>query len=135
MNPRLRSVILFACGILPLAQAANARPASYVPDTQWDRKSWKCKEGSRSSVEIEGVRIPTATVADLRVSDLQIDARKVDADSIDGLNDFLSQLGGIQSISGHCGWTGEFIFIRGFVRDGPDLRVTREKQFFIPYSH
>jgi len=134
MRPVVGLTLALVGSILLLAQAAHSRPASYVPDQQWDKKSWKCKEGRPSFIEIERIRIPTATVADLRVVALQINAKAVDAGSVDGLNGFLAQLSGIQAISGTCGWTGEFIFIRGFVRDGPDLKVTRERRFFIPYS-
>ena len=125
---------LLGCSYLvATAQVGAARPASYVPDQQWTKEAWKCREAAGSFVEIERVRLATATVADLRVAGLQVDGKPIVPEKVEGLEEFLAGLGEVQAISGGCGWTGEFILIRGFVREGPDLRATREQRFFIPY--
>jgi len=130
---RLRwQLVLYGC-LAVASQAASARPASYVPDQQWNKKAWRCREGAASFIEVAHDRPAISTVADLRISGLQMDGKPVRPQSVDGLEEFVANLGAIESISGRCGWTGEFIFIRGFVRQGPDLRVTQEKEFFVPY--
>jgi hypothetical protein len=116
-----------------MVQTANARPDSYVPDHQWKKAAWQCRKAGKSSIEIESLRLPTKFVAGIKVVDLRINGRKVDPRSIQGLDDFVGTLDAVDMISGRCGWTGEYVFVRGFQRALKKSGATEEKEFFIRY--
>ena len=127
------SLVLVGGCLVLWSVAAYPRPASYVPDHQWNKKSWQCKKAGKSQIEIESFRLPTEFVTNLKVIDLRINGWRVKPSSVQGLDHFVATLDAIQTISGGCGWTGEFVFIRGFARGRSDPRATEEKEFFIRY--
>lgn len=128
--PRLLAA---GCAVLTV-QTVHAKPASYVPDRQWTKEAWQCKTAGKSSIELESLRQPTSFITNLKVVDLRINRRKIRSTSVTGLDAFVATLDALQVISGRCGWTGEFVIIRGFVRGRSDPKVSEEQQFFIPYA-
>jgi hypothetical protein len=126
--------ILLVGGLIALSSAVYARPASYVPDDQWTEKAWKCKEAGKSLIEIESRRLPTETLTKLKVADLRIGNRSIQSSSVKGLDSFVGSLDAVQTLSSGCGWTGEFVFIRGYVRGRTDPTATEQQEFFVPYA-
>lgn len=115
------------------AEVAHARPDSYVPRHQWTKEAWRCDKAGKSSIEIESLRLPTSFITNLKVIELRINGRTIPSSSVKDLDAFVGTLDAAQTIAGFCGWTGEFVFIRGFVRGRSDPRATEERKFFIRY--
>lgn len=126
--------VLLMGGLIAFSSVADARPASYVPDDQWTERAWKCKEAGKSLIEIESRRLPTETRTNLKVADLRIGDRSIQSGSVKGLDAFVGSLDAVQTVSVGCGWTGEFVFIRGYVRGRSDPTATEQQEFFVPYA-